>query len=78
MDIIYKYRFNCVNSTNESYVEKWTDNQTTDTVINVGPLSYVPNLIYTDYGNGIYEWCGPLLLVAEYFAKFSKLRFILK
>ena len=82
MEEIYKYRTNCINSsvTEGNYVREWADNQTTDEIIIMVPGPYIPHLFYMELNethNCQYQFCGPMLLIAEYFAKFTKTKWII-
>ena len=73
-EIQYRLRSGCyvLSETNDKYVKQWTDNRTTETVINVFGYQNNPHLTYRELNDTHYQWCGPMLLIAEYFAKFSK------
>lgn len=47
---------------------------TTSKVINIQPYPYNDVLLYRQINHSHYQWCGPLILTAEYFARFSKRR----
>ena len=44
------------------------------TVIDIQPYPYNNVLQYKQVNHTHYQWCGPMLLIAEYFARFSKTR----
>ena len=75
MEEIYKYKTNCINSSvADHYIKEWTDNQTIDQIIIMSPGPYIPHLFYTEFNETHFQFCGPLLLIAEYFAKFAKIK----
>ena len=77
MDFITKNRRNCYNlsETNDKYVKQWVNNETTDTIINIVLYHVISLEIFTRFDQDNYQWCGPMIMIAEYFAKFSKTRY---
>ena len=66
-------RTNCYNtSVKDPYIKEWTDNKTTDTFIDISVNSLIPDAIYTKWNATHYQWCGPILMIAEYFSKLTK------
>ena len=54
-------------------VISWTNNGTNDEVIDVALYpSFLLN--YVSINETHYQWCGPMLLIIEYFAKFTRKR----
>ena len=76
MELLFKNDINCYNliDSEDQYVREWTNNQTTDTVIRIIPTPLFPHLFYTEWDDTRYQWCGPILLIAENFARISKTR----
>ena len=76
MEAIEKLQKNCYQFSFNSieYVIKWTDNQTEDRVIEIAPYAKFPHLFYKELNSTHYQWCGPYLLIVEYFAKISKVK----
>ena len=79
MDILYENRKNCydVNNGEEEYVRQWADNQTTNITIEVQSFPFIPYLFYTQHNSTDYQWCGPMLLLVEAFAKLTRTRSII-
>ena len=77
MENIFKHRKNCIelNPANDTFVKEWVTNQTIDKIIRMGPIPFVPYMFYNKLDEMNYEWCGPLIMIVEYFAKFAKTRF---
>ena len=67
-------RTSCYTTSNQpnDYIKEWTDNTTTDKLIqfNINPL--LPDALYRQWNDTHYQWCGPLLMIAECFAKLTK------
>ena len=76
MDEVYKFRRNCYNlsDSRDAYVKEWVNNQTTEKIIRAGPYPWIPFAFFTRWNDTYYEWCGPLMLIAQYFAKFTNTR----
>ena len=76
MEKFERLRKNCyeLGFNSGDYVIKWTDNQTEDRFIDIGPSAKFPHLFYAVLNRTHYQWCGPMLLIVEYFAKFSKVK----
>ena len=49
------------------YVKEWANNETTESIIVVGPIPVFPHLAYNETS---YQLCGLLLLMLHYFSKF--------
>ena len=72
MDVVKKYRKNCYNFSDfESIINPFEDNST-DFVLDVLAYGCPPDAYYTFWNATHYEWCGPMLMIIEYFAKFTK------
>ena len=73
MNQINNYSKDCydLSEANDQYVKQWTDNKTTDTIIKVAPLAFAPYLVYTELNETHYQWCGPMLMIAQFFARIS-------
>ena len=71
LEYIFKNQPNCYYSIDSEgdYVKEWTNNETLDDIIFVGPYPFVPHVTYFPVNESHYKWCGPLLLIAEYFGK---------
>ena len=74
MNPVYLNRTNCYDTSNleDDYIREWTDNKTTDTYIEVMITRLIPDAIYTKYNETHYQWCGPILMIGEYFSKFTR------
>ena len=74
MDLILNHRRNCYNlsETNDKYVKQWVNNETTDTIINIVLYHVIPLEFFTRFDQDNYQWCGTMLMIAEYLAKFTK------
>ena len=66
MNILYENRTNCYTTSND-YTREWTDNKTTNSVIRISLNWLFPELIYTKLSEALSQWCGPLLMIAEFF-----------
>ena len=76
MDAIFKYKKNCYNLTDAEgeYIREWTNNGTSDTLIEVGMSFLMPHIKFTKLSSNQYQWCGPMLIIAEQFGKLSQTR----
>ena len=76
MDDIYIYRKNCYNiiDAEGEYVREWANNDTSNTLIEVGMTVLIPHVLFTQISPEKYEFCGPLLMMAELFAKLTQTR----
>ena len=78
MELILKHLDNCYELStfgNESIVDWSGRNSTTNQVIEVFPYPYVPILFYDERDDSHYRWCGPVLKILEYFARFTNTRY---
>ena len=75
MQAIKRSKFNChqFSRIGGNDVLDWTESGNTSEVIDVW---LYPNIVlqYTDLNETHYQWCGPLLLLVEYFGKFMSTR----
>ena len=76
MEQVKKYKTLCVMSSfNESdYVRQWTDHWTTNTTLVMAPIPRFPHTIFYNTNTTHYQWCGPMILIAEYLGKLTKCR----
>ena len=77
MDKIMKHRKNCYNLSriDDGSVIDWNPNQTiNDFVIDIQPYIYTPDLIYVQFNETHYQWCGPMLVIVETLAMFAGAR----
>ena len=75
MDVIIDNRKNCFNLTEGQFVSEWVDNTTSTEIIEMMPFPLLPHNFYKILNDTHYQWCGTMLLIAEYFAKFSKTKY---
>ena len=73
MENIYKHRFNCFNLStvgDGSIIDFNKDNRSSDVV----KVTAYPDIFqhYIKFNETHYQWCGPMLLIIEYLAKFTK------
>ena len=62
------------NSTNENELDHaGMDNSSMD-VLDLIAIPDPPDILYRDVNATHYQWCGPFLHLAEYFAKFTRTR----
>ena len=75
MEEVIRNRFNCYNlsTDGDNSVVDWNRHRNSSEVIEVLPYSYIL-LNYLQYNDTHYQWCGPMLLILEYFAKFTSTR----
>ena len=76
MEQVKKFKTLCViSSFNESdYVRQWTDQWTTNTTLVMAPIPRFPHTIFYNINATHYQWCGPMMLIAEYLGKLTKCR----
>ena len=63
---------NCYNFStngNDSDIIDWTLSKNTSNVLEVMPYPYVSDILYRQFNDTHYQWCGPMLMILEYFAK---------
>ena len=78
MSLDQAVRFNCYNLStidDRSDVIDWTLNNSSDTIIESTAYPYLTELIYTQFNATHYQWGGPMLLIAEYFAKWTNVKY---
>ena len=80
MDAIYENKMFCLNLTDGlgKYVKEWANNETTDEIIEFDVAPATPHLFFTPWtvgGESSYQWCGPSLILSQYFAKFTKTKY---
>lgn len=83
MELFLKERKDCYNfdESIDGSVINWSNKNTTDPLIEIQPSAYPSDLIYFEWittdihKNSIlnYQWCGPMMMIAEYFSKFLNL-----
>ena len=62
------------NSKNKFNLESNRMNNSSMDILDFIALPYPPDLIYRDVNDTHYQWCGPYIHLAEYFAKFTRTR----
>ena len=82
MDTIYENKMFCLNLTDGfgKYVKEWANNETSDEIIEFDVAPATPHLFFTPWTVGDksrYQWCGPSLILPEYFAKLTKTKYYL-
>ena len=72
MESTLKYNKNCYNlsTIGDGSVIDWSPNMTKEKIFVIQPSVNVPELFYWRWNDTHYQWCGPMLMIAEYFAKF--------
>ena len=80
MNEIYENRIICYNSSTreDEYVKEWVENGTTLDVIKVALVPSIGQMEYTVWNDTHFEWCGPMIMIVQYFAKYTNTRFVLK
>ena len=73
MDDMRSYRKYCYNLTDDNNVIDFKPFDSNKSIIDISVLGVAPNAFYIE-NETHYQWCGPNLLVAEYFARFSNTR----
>ena len=76
MDFILENRNNCYNFStigNQDIVD-WSGDNSTEDVLDVHGYAYIPILFFNKINETDYQWCGPLLRIAEQFAKTIKVK----
>ena len=78
MEIIYKNRQFCCNSSvsEDEFVREWVNNETNDKILKLETYPIIPDLFYTEFNETHFQWCGPLLMIAQAFAGISKTKFV--
>ncbi len=71
MDVIIEKKNNCYNMSEGQFVIEWANNKSTDEIIEIVAYPIIPQLFYNEWNDTHYQWCGPMLLIVEYFAKFT-------
>ena len=76
MEQVKKLKTICVmSSLDESdYIRQWTDQWTTNTTLKITPIPRFPHTVFYNINATHYQWCGPMLLIAEYLGKLTKSR----
>ena len=71
---IYLNRNNCfnINDTEVGSNTVWSGNVSNDQIVEIINFPLPPFTFFTNWNETHFQLCGPLLLIAEYFAKFSK------
>ncbi len=69
-----KFRTNCydLSHNKDDYINEWSNNQTTNRVVDINPFPKFPHLYYTVLNQTHFQWCGAMLMFVEYFAKMTK------
>ena len=77
MELILGNRKNCYNfSTNgNKTIVDWTRDNSTVDVLDVIGYPYIPVIFYNKINETDYQWCGPLLSIAERFALSVKAKY---
>ena len=66
----------CYDLSRDNNVIDWVDqNNTTLDIIDVVGLEFYPDLTYKAINDSHYQWCGPMLYFAEYFARFTNKKY---
>ena len=73
MDVMRTYRKYCYNLTDDNNVIDFEPFDANKSIIDVSVLGLAPS-VFRIQNQTHYQWCGPNLLVAEYFARFSNTR----
>ena len=69
MENIMRQTTNCYDlSDNDDFID-W--NNSSGEIINAESYVNSPNMIYNVLNDTHYQWCGPVIMIAEYFAKFT-------
>ena len=72
MENLLKNRFNCFNlsTIGDGSIINFNNDSSSDEVVNV--MAY-PDFFqnYIQFNETHYQWCGPMLLIIEYLAKFT-------
>ena len=76
MEKVKKLRSICVIASRDEsdYISQWADHWTTNTTLEIAPIPRFPHMEFYNINQTHYQWCGPMVLVAEYLAKFTKCR----
>ena len=77
MSLDQAVRLNCYNLStidDKSDVIDWTLNNGTNITLETIAYPYLRDIIYNKFNATHYQWCGPMLLIAEYFAKWINVK----
>ena len=79
MEELNKHWKNCYITSRDSndYIRQWTASRTSNTTIEIAPFVKFPHLFYININVTHYQWCGPMLLIAEYLGKLTNTRITL-
>ena len=69
---MYCYTF--IDSTTENEVDTNGINNSSMEVLDMVAFQVPPDIVYRQLNATHYQWCGPFLHMAEYFAKFTNTR----
>ena len=74
MEQVRKFKTMCVIASHDEsdYIKEWTDHWTTNSTLEIAPIPRFPHMQYYYINQTHYQWCGPMLLVAEYLGKLTK------
>ena len=72
MENIMEQRTNCYNLSDDHDLIDW--NNSSGEIINVESYINPPDMIYNKLNDTHYQWCGPMMMFVEYFAKFTGTR----
>ena len=80
MEQVSNFKKICVIASHDEsdYVRQWTDHWTINTTLEIAPFPRFPHTIFYDINATHYQWCGPMMLIAEYLGKLTKCRIKIK
>ena len=77
MQFLHENRNNCYNFSSvggQDFVN-WSGDNSTEEYLDILAYPYVPVLFYHEYNETNWQWCGPMLRIAEQFAKTVKVKY---
>ena len=74
MENVIKNRFNCYNMSTigDGSIINFNNDNSSD-ILYIWPYPYL-FLNFIKFNETHYQWCGSMLLIVEYFAKFTKIK----
>ena len=71
------YKSNCYNlsSIGNGSIVDWLPDRNVSRIIDVQPNPFFTNLRFKRFNATHYQWCGPMLMIVEYFARITNVKY---
>ena len=68
---------NCFNlsTIGDGSIFDYSDPNSTNELVHILSIATHPNFLFNEFNSTHYQWCGPMIMIVDYFARFSKTRF---